>query len=128
VVVLAAASFVCARVWRCRGAAPLTYPLLLWIIGLASCVPVIANDYSLVFLPVAAVAVWSRKDPALVQAGLLLSLVWWQPVALPINAVLLLVLKLCALASVGGCIVLRAAALHRAPAAEPTPEAPSEAR
>jgi hypothetical protein len=110
-VVLAAAGVVCKRVFHCPRSEPLTYPLLLWVLAVASCAPVIANDYSLLFLPLAAVAVWSRKDPRAVHAGLLLSLLWWQPFMFPINPLFLLMIKLGALAAVGLAITLRAAEL-----------------
>ena len=48
--------WVCWRVYRCERRRQLTYPLLLWVVALGSFVPGIANDYSLVFLPLAIVA------------------------------------------------------------------------
>ena len=67
-----------------------------------------ANDYSLVFLPLAALAVWDRRDPLMVHVALGLLLLWWQPLALPIDARLLFVIKFLGLGAVGACLVRRA--------------------
>jgi hypothetical protein len=100
--------WVSLRVYQCEKRGLLTYPLLLWVVALASFVPEIANDYSLVFLPVAAVAVYSRREPWIVHAGMALLLVVLQPFALPINPFVLLLFKLVGLYAVGAMLVQRA--------------------
>jgi hypothetical protein len=109
--------WVCLRVYQCEKRRFLTYPLLLWVVALASFVPEIANDYSLVFLPLAAVAVYSRREPRIVHAGMVLLLVVLQPFALPINPFVQLLFKLVGLYAVGAMLVLRANELGGAAAA-----------
>jgi hypothetical protein len=108
--VLALVLPVSARVRRSRDAAAFTYPLLLWVVAAASFVPDIANDYSLVFLPLAAVAVLGRGDPPVVWALVAASLAAYQPVAFPIPGAALLVSKVLFLVAVGIVIARRAAA------------------
>jgi hypothetical protein len=107
-VVVALAGWVCYRVYRARGAEGVLYPLLLWLNALGSCVGAIANDYSLMFLPLAVIAAVSIRDPWFVRISMALLLVWWQPIELPIPAVVLFVIKLAALAAVGVSLVRRA--------------------
>jgi hypothetical protein len=83
------------------------FPFMIWIIALATFVPPAANDYSLVFLPIAAVAVWDRKDPLYVQLMMLALMIWWQPLGLPVSGRLLLVIKVCGLIAVGISLVRR---------------------
>ena len=106
--VLALGGWVSWRVYRARGAEGVLYPLLLWLNALGSCVGAIANDYSLMFLPLAIVAVFSLRDPWFVRISMALLLVWWQPIELPIGAVPLFIIKLLALVAVGVCLVRRA--------------------
>ena len=100
--------WVCLRIYRCEQRCRLAYPLLLWVVALGSYVPEIANDYSLVFLPLAAVAIYSRREPWPVHAGMALFLLALQPFALPINPFLLLLFKLVGLFAVGAMLVRRA--------------------
>ena len=96
------------HVYRSRRREELTYPFLIWVTALACFVPRAANDYSLVFLPLAALAVWDRHDPLLVHVGLAALLLWWQPFALPIDGNLLLIIKVAGLAMVGVSLAERA--------------------
>ena len=96
------------RIFQCPNRSRLAYPYLLWVLALASFVPPIANDYSLVFLPLAAMAVWDRRDPLMVHVALGLLLLWWQPLAVPIDARLLFLIKFLGLGAVGACLVRRA--------------------
>ena len=89
------------HVFRSRRRDELAYPFLIWVAALACFVPRAANDYSLVFLPMAALAVWDRHDPLFVHVGLAALLLWWQPFALPIDGGVLLVIKVAGLAVVG---------------------------
>jgi hypothetical protein len=73
------------RIYRCPVSCRLLYPYLLWLAALATFVPRIANDYNLYYLPLAALAVWDRRDPLLVHLGMALLLLWWQPLAVPIG-------------------------------------------
>ncbi len=125
--VLLLAGWVCLRVYRARGSEGVLYPLLLWLNALGSCVGAIANDYSLMFLPLAIIAVFSLRDPWFVRASLALLLVWWQPIELPIHAVPLLIIKLLALVAVGVCLVRRAEELSARAAGRAAPERKSTA-
>jgi hypothetical protein len=87
--------------------------------ALACFVPRAANDYSLVFLPMAALAVWDRHDPLFVHVGLAALLLWWQPFALPIDGGVLLVIKVAGLAVAGVSLAERAAAPIPRPAVQP---------
>lgn len=91
-----------------RAEAALALPVLLWVTALGSFVPQIANDYSLVFLPLAALVVWRWQDPWPLQAGLAMLVVCLQPVALPIPGWVLLGLKVAGLAAIGAAIARRA--------------------
>jgi len=95
-------------VYKCPRRKTLTYPYLLWIVALATFVPPVSNDYNLIFLPIAILAVWNRHDPLMVQFALALLLIWWQPVGMPINGHQLLVIKFLGLGAVAICLVKRA--------------------
>jgi hypothetical protein len=96
------------RVSRCPDRARLAYPYLMWVLALATFVPPIANDYNLFFLPLAALAVWDRRDSACVHAMMAPMLLWWQPLALPIDGRVLLVFKLTGLVAVAFSLAGRA--------------------
>ncbi len=115
--VAAGALPVCLRVLGSAHRERLAYPLLLWVVGAASFVPAIANDYSLIFVLLAGVCTASRRDPEWVLWAFVAGAVAWQPFALPLPPMLLLALKVAGTAAVGGSLVARAAA--------PTPTEPS---
>jgi hypothetical protein len=98
------------HVFRSRRREELAYPLLIWVTAVGCFVPSAANDYSLVFLPIAALAVWDRHDPVFVHVGLAALLLWWQPFGLPIDGSVLFVLKVAGLAVVGVSLAERASA------------------
>lgn len=89
------------RVYRCDGRERIAYPYLLWVLALATFIPSVAVDYNLFFLPMAALAVWDRRDPVIVHVLMGLLLLWWQPLALPIDGRTMLVFKLLGLFAVG---------------------------
>jgi hypothetical protein len=92
--VLSLALWVSHRMYRCPEGRRLVYPYLLWLAALATFLPPISNDYNLFFLPLAAVAVWDRRDPVVVHLLMALLLLWWQPLLLPIGPNLLFAFKL----------------------------------
>jgi hypothetical protein len=106
--------WVCLRVYRCRRSAPLAFPLMLWVVSAASYVPDIANDYSLAFLPLAAVSVLGGRDSRAVVLGTAIAAIWWQPLAFPVPGLVLLVVKVVGLVVVGAGIVERAEELGTA--------------
>src|SRR5262245_55731354 len=101
--------WVSRRVGRCPDAAPLLFPYLVWLAAVASSLPQVAYDYSLVYLPLAAVAVWDRRDPVAVHVGMAFLLLWWQPFRLPVGPLLLGAFKLSGLVAVGVSLAWRAA-------------------
>jgi hypothetical protein len=125
--VLGVSGAVCYRLYRLPRSNELVYPLLLWLNAIGSCVGAIANDYSLAFLPLAAVAVFSLKDGWIVRIGMaLLAVFWWQPVDVKLDSGLLLAIKVLGLIVVGVSIVKRAEELSASAAVEPLPSAPPE--
>jgi hypothetical protein len=96
--------------WVAKVADPsrLLYPYSLWLIASATYLPPVANDYSLFFLPLAALAVWDPRDKKFIHILMVLMLIWWQPIWLPISAKFLWLSKLISLGSVGLILVFRA--------------------
>jgi hypothetical protein len=86
----------------------LLYPYFCWLTALGTFVPQISNDYNLFFLPLAALAVWDKRDPLSVHLLMAPMLLWWQPFYLPIGADLLFYFKLSGLVAVGISLVVRA--------------------
>lgn len=111
VMLLPVMGWVSLRIYRCPQRTKLDFPYLFWLVALGTFVPTIANDYSLAFLPIAAVAVWSRCDNKIVQFMLAASLLCWQPFLTPLPGGLVLLLKYAALLAVGVCLVERASEL-----------------
>lgn len=95
------------RLYRCPDSSRLLYPYFVWLTALATFLPEISNDYNFVFLPLAAVAVWDRRDPVHVHMSMALMLLWWQPVQLSIGPQLLFGFKLCGFAAVTACLLRR---------------------
>lgn len=107
-ILLAGLFWVTYHVYHCPNRDVLAYPYFLWIVALATFAPQISNDYNLVFLPLAVLTVWDRRDPVPVHIALALLLIWWQPVRLPINADLLMGIKILGVGAVAVCLVNRA--------------------
>ncbi len=112
--------WIAVLVYRCPNPTPALVPLFLWAVALGTFVPKVANDYSLVFLPMAAVAVWDRRDPPAVHAVLGFALVVLQPVAFQISPTVQFGAKVAAVLAVGWCLAARLTALAAQPA--PAPE------
>jgi hypothetical protein len=96
------------RVSRAADPARLYFPYLIWLTAAGTYLPAIANDYSLIFLPLTALAVWDRKDPWPLQVLMLPVLLWWQPLALPVSGKLFWYAKLLSLAVVAVSLQRRA--------------------
>jgi len=107
-VLLPLLSWVTYHVYRCPKRDALSYPFFLWTVALATFVPAASNDYNLCFLPLAAVAVWDRRDPMLVHVAMALLFLWWQPIAISIPGNAVLLFKLLGLMALGVCLVERA--------------------
>ena len=95
------------RLFRCPEPSRAILPYFLWITATATFFPPVANDYSLVFLPLAIVATWDRRDPALVHMAMGLLLLWWQPWQLDVSARVLILGKVAALWAVGVSLIYR---------------------
>ena len=72
-------------------------PYFLFVAAAATYVPKVANDYSLFFLPLAALAVWDRRDPVAVHVGLGFMLLWAQPIGFPVGPSVVFGLKVASL-------------------------------
>ncbi|HMJ12876.1 MAG TPA: glycosyltransferase family 87 protein, partial [Polyangiaceae bacterium] len=106
--VLGLGGWISFKLYRVRGSEVVLYPHLLWLNALGSCVGAIANDYSLIFLPMAILAVTSWRDPWFVRVSMALLVLWWQPIDIGIPALPFLVIKMLGLIAVGVSIVRRA--------------------
>jgi hypothetical protein len=109
--------------WRFRGARPrgLLFPFLAWLLALATFLPPFSNDYNLIHLPIAALALWHLRDgwpSQLAMAALLLS---WQPFQLPLSPKLVFAFKLAGLIAVGAMLLRRIAESGSSGAGAPSP-------
>ena len=96
------------RVSRCAEPNRILYPYLLWLAAAATFIPKVSIDYNLVFLPLAIIAVWDRRDPVLVHLCMAFMFLWAQPIGVPIGPILLLGFKYLSLAAVGVSLMVRA--------------------
>lgn len=122
-------AWVTLRVAACRRRDCLAFPYFMWIVTLAAFVPPVANDYSLVFLPLAVLGACSRRDPLLCRLAIYAMACWWQPIAVPLNGRLLILIKLAGLFAIGVSLAERACELDEAaeevPAAETSSAVPA---
>lgn len=93
----------------------LTLPYFLWLVSAGTFMLPIANDYNLLFLPLALLAVVGPTRTWTLPVLFALSLLWLQPFAIPINGFLMTVLKLCCLAAASVGLRARAVAFAGAP-------------
>lgn len=96
------------RIHRCAEPRHLVYPYLLWLAAAATFIPQVSVDYNLVFLPLAVIAVWDRRDPVFVHWCMAFLFLWAQPMAVAIGPVLLLGFKYLTLTAVAVCLANRA--------------------
>lgn len=96
------------RLWQLPASPAMTLPYFLWLAAAATYVPEVAHDYNLIFLPLAALAVWDRRDPVWLHLIMAFLLIWWQPFAIVIDMKVLFLAKYLALGAVGVSIVNRA--------------------
>ena len=95
------------RLFRCPEPSRAILPYFLWMTATASFFPPVANDYSLVFLPLAVLATWDRRDPAPVHMAMGLLLLWWQPWQLEVGPRVLMFGKVAAVWAVGVSLLYR---------------------
>jgi hypothetical protein len=109
-------------VYRCPQGTRLAYPFLLLLATTATLLPWAANDYNFFYLPLAALAVWDRRDPVAVHVLMGFLLLWWQPILLPIGPSLVFVFKLCGVGATSVSLVARARELSAAARNAETPQ------
>ncbi|ODU02460.1 MAG: hypothetical protein ABS79_00390 [Planctomycetes bacterium SCN 63-9] len=91
----------------------LILPFLAWITAVATFLPQISNDYNLVFLPIAMLAVVTTQDKLNVNGLIFPSIIWLQPICLlpaewpPQGGLMLLALKFLGTVGVGLALVAR---------------------
>jgi hypothetical protein len=100
--------WVSLRVFRARQGGRVTFSYLLWVVAIASFVPQIANDYSLAFLPLAAVGCLGRREHWSTWVLFAIGCVSLQPFAFPISGLALLVSKFCGVVAVGQSVARHA--------------------
>lgn len=86
-------------------------PWCFWLVAAGTFVPPIANDYNLICLPLAGLAVWDRRDPAAVHIALGFLTLALVPFPLEIGGLERFGFKLAGLLAVGGCLLVRARVL-----------------
>ncbi len=94
---------------RRRGPVPtaLLGPTMLWLTAAATFAMPYSNDYNLVPLPLAALAVWDRRDPMVSHFALGAAVLSGIPLRLPMFGTLYLALKLVLLVTVAAALVRR---------------------
>jgi hypothetical protein len=95
------------RLYRCPEPRRVILPYFLWMTATATFFPPVANDYSLIFLPLAIVATWDRRDPVPVHIAMGLLLLWWQPWQLDVGPRVLMLGKVAGLWAVGVSLMSR---------------------
>ncbi len=100
-------AWVCLGLYRCRDPRDLAVPLLFWIAAAATFVPKVSNDYNLVFLPMAVLALWDRRDPVYVHVGLGFLCLILQPIGFHMAPSVLFGIKVAALGLTAHCLVSR---------------------
>jgi hypothetical protein len=89
------------RLYRSPRMEAMAYPFLLWVATVATFYMPYSFDYNLIYFPILVLAVWSRRDPVIVHLLLGAGIVaWWQPLALGLNGVPTMYLKLISLLAV----------------------------
>jgi hypothetical protein len=124
VLLLPAVISVSRRIARAGDPAPFLVPYMLWLVAAATFGMPYAIDYNLVPLALAALSVWDRRDRATVHVAMALLMLWWQPLALPIDGKALFLIKLGGLYAVGASLAARAG--EREPVAEQINDATSQ--
>jgi hypothetical protein len=100
--------FVSRRVGRAARGADLAYPLALWLVAAGTFLPSAAADYNLIFLPLAMLAVWDRRDPLFIHILMGLALLGLQPLATPLSGRSIFAFKLAGLLATGLALMRRA--------------------
>jgi hypothetical protein len=89
------------RVFQARDRAEVAWPFFLWLAAMATLISPIAQDYNLLFIPLAVLAAWNSRDSWRVQLCVAAVLLWWQPFYIGITNAPWLLLKVVSIALVG---------------------------
>ncbi len=100
----------------------LAWPFLLWLAGTATMIFPVANDYNLLFIPLAALAAWNAADSWRIQLCVAAILPWWQPFHFGLTDLAWLLLKSASVVLLGALILRRLDDAPLVPPAEPAPE------
>jgi hypothetical protein len=95
------------RVWRSPRPPQMSYPYLVWLLAVATFFPPLSNDYNLIYLPLAALAFWDRRDPLPVHLLMGLVVASLQPLQFLISVKVLLLFKLGGVFALGVSLVGR---------------------
>jgi hypothetical protein len=95
------------KVFRSRPVTVLAWPYLLWLTTMATLFSTVANDYGLLFLPLAVLAAWDRRDAWGTQLCVLPMLLWWQPLYIGLTGLPWLVIKVASIMLIGHLVVRR---------------------
>jgi hypothetical protein len=95
------------KVFRARDNRAVAWPYLLWLSALATFVSPVAQDYNLLFIPLAILAMWSAADSWKLHVGVATTLLWCQPLYLGISGAPWLLLKTAGVMFLGWLVVQR---------------------
>jgi hypothetical protein len=95
------------QVFRRRAGNAIAWPFFLWLAAMATMISPIAQDYNLLFIPLAVLSAWSATDSWRIQLCVCLVLLWWQPFFIGLANLPWLLLKVISVALVGVLIVRR---------------------
>jgi hypothetical protein len=104
---LVVALLVSWRVFQSSNHRAITWPYLLWLAAIATFVSPVAQDYNLLFIPLAILAICRRRDSWFSQVCVLLVLPWWQPLFLGLSGLPWFLLKLVSVILIGWLVVER---------------------
>jgi hypothetical protein len=107
VTVLVVVGWVGWRVFRARDRTGVIWPFFLWLAAMATMISPVAQDYNLLFIPLAVLAAWNSADSWRVQLCVGTVLLWWQPFYLGLANAPWLLLKVVSVALIGVLISRR---------------------
>jgi hypothetical protein len=100
------------QVCRADSSGALLFPYFCWLTTVGTFLPGVSNDYNLVYLPVAVLAVWDRRDPVWIHVLMAFLLLHWQPLQVGISAEMLFLFKCLGVVATGASLANRARELR----------------